>query len=95
MGMKSILRVIRNILLDAIVVHVKNNKLFEKKRVCPKTRFKRGCLSFFVADILGAEPKRFSMKQAMQILKFFLDLKSENKIEFTASQVSDRACSNG
>ena len=77
-GRKSVFRAIRQVLLAKILTHVKLNKSMELGRVRPEKRFRQGCLSFFLSDVLGRQsPRIFEAERIMEVLKFFLDLQCE------------------
>ena len=77
-GLKSVLRAIRKVLLAKILTQVKMNMSQEEGRVHPEKRFRKGCLSFFVSDVLrGQQPKLIVAKRVMELLKFLLDLQCD------------------
>lgn len=85
-GLKSVFRAIRKVLLAKVLTHVKLNMSLEQGRVRPESRFRQGCLDFFLSDVLGGQqPKSFVAKRVMELLKFFLDLQCDKKFAFIAN----------
>lgn len=90
-GTKSMLRVIRKLLLNKILAHVRANLELEHGKVCAETRFKKGCVRFFAAEVMGAEPKKIVAKRVTELIMYFLDLQCSKKLAFIAAQISNEA----
>ena len=83
-------------MLAKILILVRQNKLPDGRKVCSVASFGQGCLNFFSTDVLGeARPKQFVVKQAMELLKFFLDLRCSRKFASIAAHISNKALSQG